>query len=155
MLSESRIVLTSLDDKKFESSFRKKVERFKLGVPRAQLKPGALKKIACLRFPSIAVTVIEAPHAKLNRVSKRHAVQGIRVSLSNRLLMLERWLSLGEFSIDELVRSFEKCRRIKDFIMVLGLAEHPSLIGHKTLHPMQIRKLLSRILYRCDIDHKA
>lgn len=85
------------------SLFATELGKFIDGTPRASLHESVRRQIAAFRFVSCAESTIEGKHAKVALANRSHFVGPERVSLSNRLPMLERWLRAGHATSHELL----------------------------------------------------
>ena len=75
------------------SPFRLDLERFAGGAARRILGREFREEVAIRRFFFSGESVIEEKHRYVSQASAKHWIAPVRVSLSNRLPMLERWLS--------------------------------------------------------------
>ena len=64
--------------------------------------------------------------------------------------MLERWISSGRCTLQELVECFDIARSLKNLVGLFGWEKHPSLEVEKPRHQHQWRKKLSKLFYRMD-----
>jgi hypothetical protein len=121
--------------------------------------PGVfLNSVASARFVPIVETTIEAKHKAVAMESIR-GMGPVRVSLSNRLPLLERHVRDDPRYLLRLVECFEEARQFKQIPMLLGLADHPSLQHLRRMRSSDLVQVLTRIIYRCDVydvcHHKA
>ena len=129
------------------------LERLANGCARKDLRTSTRQQIAVLKFPPVVGTTIEAKHHKVSLAENAHGIGRVRVSLSNRLPMLERWLSRKVFGIDELLDAFESARAMKHIPAILGFERHPDLGNLTSMSAMSARRTIAQILYRCDMEH--
>ena len=85
------------------------------------------EKVAELRFIPIVETTIEEKHARVSLAKSRHHIGPVRVSLANRLPLLERWLKRGQVSAAKLLECFNQARSLKAVPALLNIDDHPSL----------------------------
>ena len=97
-------------------------------APREQLHKKFLIEITIFRFGMAPETTVEARHALSTLALKKHYLGPVRISLSNRFRMAERWIMLGMFTGAELLEEFAKCRELMRMPRDFGVALHPSLI---------------------------
>ena len=98
----------------------------------------------------IVETTIEAKHKAVAMESIR-GMGPVRVSLSNRLPLLERHVRDDPRYLLRLVECFEEARHFKQIPMLLGLADHPSLQHLRRMRSSDLVQVLTRIIYRCDL----
>lgn len=126
------------------------------GRPRQDLPESVRMQIATWRFASPVETKIEQPHAQVSKASKTHFVGPVRVSLSNRLGQLERWLRGGHFSVEELLAEFGRTRRLRDMIDMFGVRAHPAIEKIRSergrFSVQKLREALVSIIYNVDVD---
>eukprot|EP00972_Heterocapsa_arctica_P037835 5569566-Heterocapsa_arctica.AAC.1 len=77
------------------SFFREGLELFIAGTLRRDLPQPFLQQVASFRFPAAVETTIEEKHARVSMAKRCHHVGPVRISLANRLPMLERALRSG------------------------------------------------------------
>ena len=139
-----------------ETCFLSELRRFVAGSPRHALQPQVLQSIAVWRFVPVAESTIEGRHARTSLAWRRHWISPVRVSLSNRLGMLEQSLRSEHISVKDLLESFDIARDLKAAPHILGVEEHPSLrrvaLGEIKETSWTLRKLLAAILYQCDLS---
>ena len=85
------------------------LQRFISGTPRADLPPDALRMIAELRFVPISETTIEGKHAKVS-LERFKSLSPVRVSLANRLPLVEKRIKEDVGYLDELAGFFGVAR---------------------------------------------
>ena len=103
---------------------------FIAGRPRRELPVECLLRIASFRFVPAVETTIEVKHQRVSLARRAHHIGGVRISLSNRLGMLQRWLAQEYITAQELSRAFNQTRSLKSVPYSLGFDEHP-LLGSK------------------------
>jgi hypothetical protein len=140
---------------KQDSAFARELDRFiDDGIDRDLLDKDFLFEIAVFRFLFIIETTVEARHAKAAVDIKKHFIGPVRISLSNRLPMLEYWLSIGYVTGHELLHFFEIARNLAKAPEVFGLSCHETLNpfqNGKRLTAAQFRVKLASVFYRLDI----
>ena len=110
-------------------------------------------RVAMWRFVPVVETTIEEKHARVALSKKRHHLGPVRISLANRLPLLERWLQRGHVSAQELLSAFEKCRSLKKLPFLLGVEDHPLLVdNYGAQKPAQMRVALAKVIYHCDLQ---
>jgi hypothetical protein len=135
------------------AAFLVDVKKFFAGMPRANLQRSTLMTIAAWKFVPIVGTTIENKHLHVSIADKAHALGPVRVSLANRLPMLERWLERGAVKVADLLEYFEAAREIKQIPSLLGFSDHPDLKDLHSMSTFKARKAISQIMYRCDLSH--
>ena len=136
------------------SPLRVAIDKFAEGEQRASIPVCLLRVVAAFRFVPIVETTIEGKHARLSLESTRH-LGPARVSLSNRLRLIERILADSPESSSSFVRCFDTTRRLRSIPALLGFSDHPALApaeGQKRLPLNVLAKRLAEIIYRCDLD---
>ena len=109
--------------------FRLDLERFVGGVPRHALGRELREEVAIRRFFYSGESIIEEKHRYVSQEASKHWIAPVRVSLSNRLPMLERWLAKGHLSLEELVECFALVRRVKKGCEAFGIDRCPELVS--------------------------
>ena len=138
-----------------DSPTREAWDQFAAGSPRCSLPVGFLAALAVLRFVVTVETTIEAKHARVALERKSHHIGPVRVSLSNRLPLVERWLARGHIDIRDLVHHFGEARSLRRASALLGLECHPALLNFKLFkrgRASQFHPALTKVLYNCDVD---
>ena len=133
--------------------FDMELDRFIAGTPRASLQHFALVVIAGFKFLPVCETTIEAKHGRVSLENRMKKLGPVRVSLANRLPMLEKWLTRGVFSLEDLLNKFEEARQLKATIHTLGIAQHPSMSNSSGMKSSHMRNRVGKMLYRCDLDN--
>ena len=85
-----------------------------------------LLQLATFRLTIVVETTIEAKHSRVAMSQRAHFIGPVRISLSNRLPLLERWLVRKQISMPELVQHFGAARSLARAATLLGLDRHPS-----------------------------
>jgi hypothetical protein len=129
--------------------FRANLELFVEDLPLKETSLLFRMHIVIFRLMPCCETVIEAKHAQVAINQKRHPVGPVRVSLSNRLPMLERRLALQPSYITQFMECLNETRQFKQCLKLFDFASHP-LITRKTL-TRDFPMLLSHIFYQCDL----
>ena len=136
-----------------ESPFRQDLNRFCAGVPRSALSAQTLEEIAKLKFMPIAETTIEAKHQRVSLAKKKHSIGPVKVSLANRLPMLERMLLAQPAVLHPLLGMFASARNLCKVAEKLDFQGHPlleALPDHPK--PWQLKPALERIIYHTDLQ---
>ena len=107
------------------------------------------RAMARFRYMFAAETIIEAKHVRGSLARKAHYLGPVRVSLANRLPLLEKWLLKGQARIADIVDCFGQSRDMQHAAARLGLRRHPSLLdsGEK-----EFRTKLAMVLYNCSLS---
>ena len=111
------------------------------------------KHVASLRFTPIVETTIEEKHARVAMSKKRHHLGPVRISLANRLPLLERWIKRGHVSGKQLLDLFTESRQLKKVPMLLRVEGHPLLVERFGCRPGKMRVMLAKVLYHCDLQN--
>ena len=113
-------------------------------------------EIGIFRFIWVNETPAEERHAIAAVDIKRSFIGPVRISLSSRLPMFERWLKHGVVTGEDLLRCFTKARALLDLPDALGLSNHPTLKSANAdgskVKPAEMRVRLCKVLYRCDLS---
>ena len=124
-------------------------------IPRALLSFNFQYEVAIFRFVLAIETLVERPHAKTSVKVKSHFQGPCRISLANRLPLLQQWIDTGVVSGFEVLEQFSIARKLLEVPELLGLSMHPSLGRFdehgKTIKPAAYRRSLCNVLYRCDL----
>lgn len=78
--------------------FRDGLEAFLQGAALRDLPLDFQLRVGTFRFVPVVETTIEEKHARVSLAKRRHHIGPVRVSLSNRLPLLERWILRGQVS---------------------------------------------------------
>ena len=140
-----------------QSDFRSELELFIQGTPLFELAIEFVRQIAVWRFCYIVETTIESRHSNVTQERKKHHIGPVRVSLSNRLPLMERWIRKKQLDMDELTHCFTEARSLHSAASLLDLERHPCLLdmnvrkgrGGKVsaVHPW-----LTKAIYNCSIE---
>ena len=135
--------------------FRRGLQQLVSGRELNQCDAGFLSEVASFRMVVSVETTIEAKHSRVAHAKKAHHLGPCRVSLSNRLPLLERWLTRGHLSLGSLVQAFEQTRCLKRAACLLGIEQHPALLevglrGRGA--PARLRPVLTQVVYGCDME---
>ena len=108
--------------------------------------------ICSWRLISVVGTSIEEKHSRTALENKKHPVGSVRISLANRLPMLERQLSAEPLRLNDLLFAFDKCRTLSTMVPSFGLEEHPRIVelGDRESSSWKRRNALKEILYHHD-----
>ena len=133
------------------SLFSREVDRFiDEGVPRNSLATPLLEEIAIFRVIMMLETIMEQRHAIASVTVRRHFIGPVRLSLSNRLPMLERWVRLGQVSGAEVLEAFSESLQLLRQPDHVGVGLHSLL---NTAHtPATMRVNLAKVIYRCSLE---
>ena len=156
----SRPPITSMMETKdtlYHAHFRLALDNFAAGATREEAGGVEwLEPLAKWRFVSVVETTVEAKHARVQHASRLARNMGpVRVSLSNRLPLLERWLLRNQVDAGHLVQLFGEARSLKAMIGRLGVERHPALkqlLDLKEGSAARIRPVLAKILYGVTIE---
>ena len=107
--------------------FLDSLKAFADGAAFNALPQAFLKQVAVYRFVPVVETTIEEKHARVALSKKRHHIGPVRISLSNRLPLLERWLLRRHVSGEKLLEKFAISRSLKQVPHLLGVEDHPAL----------------------------
>ena len=141
-----------------ESLFRADLQKFVAGTRRSELSTVVKQEIAKLRFIYSAESTIEGKHAQVSLASRTVAIGPVRVSLTNRMHMLQCWLQCGHFTLEELVASFDKVRNLSTIASLLGLEQHPTIVHRLQdqrsgkLSQSAWRVVFAHIIYNVDLQ---
>ena len=116
--------------------------------------------VAALRFVIVVETTIEAKHAVVTAARRRHAIGPVRVSLSNRLQMLEKWIVHGHMTAEELVACFDRMRSLKSLMREFGFDLTPEVMQRRSvgseqprrLHHNFLRPVCIKVFYVCGVE---
>ena len=106
--------------------------------------------LASWRFISVAESTIESKHAKVSLAEKSHPIGPTRVSLANRLPLLERLLLRGHADVQTVIRHFARARKLSAIPALLGFEKHPALRGVKKASAL--RPVLAHIIYGTGLE---
>lgn len=108
-------------------------------------------EIAKWKFMPDAETIIEEKHARVSHASAKSPNFGkVKVSLANRLPMLERSLARCPSSITSLMDSLALTRSFFQVPELFGFASHPALVSQQKASSQNMAGALADIIYRCD-----
>ncbi len=135
--------------------FRSELQRFIDGESRWALHADVQVQIAAWCFIPIVETTIEAKHAYVSSENKKHHIGPTRVSLANRLPLLERLLLRDPSFIIGFLEDFESARSMKAIPDLLGFTAHPLLGGGNlaSYSTSEMVPLVSSIFYHCDLEN--
>lgn len=132
-----------------ESPLRDDLQAFANGTSRSQLSATSLRMIAMMRFIPTVETCVEALHRKVSLQSMT-GLSPVRVSLANRLGLLESRIAADSAFVQQLVQCFSEARRFKNVAALMGFTRHPLLQGR--VKSKSIVPILASIIYRCSLD---
>ena len=87
------------------------------------------RQVSAWRFTPIVETTIEEKHARVALSKRSRRLGPVRISLSNRLPLMERWIRKNTISATDLLERFNRTRSLKTVPALLGLQDHPALEG--------------------------
>ena len=126
------------------------VERFVAGVPRADLHPDLLAILAsCMCWPT-AERVIEATHKDAKKDIGLNKSSPVSFSLAIRSTSVLEEVCRKHLPL--LLENINRARSFKSVVRDLSLKKHPALVDHETSHNTKIHTILSRIMYRADVE---
>ena len=112
--------------------------------------------VATFTMMPVVETTIEEKHSRATMEAKGHAVGLVRLSLSNRLPLLERNLTRQPEQLRPLLDCLDVTRKFGEAVILFGLGDHPLFCGDKDqLKSWQLAKLLALVLYHADIDAES
>ena len=109
-----------------------------------------LPLLASWRFISVAESTIESKHAKVSLAERSHPIGPTRVSLANRLPLLERWLLRGHVDVQTIIHHFARARKLSGIAALLGFERHPALRG--VTKASALRPVLTKIIYGSGLE---
>ena len=128
-------------------------------MSRDQVGQPFCRMVAALRFVIVVETTIEEKHAKVTAARRRHCIGPVRVSLANRLPMLERWIHRGHMTADELLACFDRMRSLNSIVKEFSFELSPELAQRKSgavqLSSRSLRDphtVCTSIFYGCSIE---
>ena len=104
------------------------LQAFADGAPRFSLSRTFIDSVANFRFISLVETTIERKHALVRMESQRH-LGPVRVSLSNRLQILEDRIKADPAMLKNFCDLFSRARTILAIPSLLGFQNHPGIRG--------------------------
>ena len=131
--------------------FMTSLQTFAEGASLCNLPLEFRERVASWRFIPVVETTIEEKHARVSLNRKKHHIGPVRVSLSNRLPLLDRWVRRGHVCPKKLVSAFTSCRSLMTVPSQLNVSDHPSLDGMFSKSPASMRVVLPKVLYRCSL----
>ena len=121
------------------------------GAARESLSPRFLAMLATMRFIPIVESCIESRHARVSLESVV-GLGPVRVSLSNRLPLIEARIASDPNFLSELAACCEEARDFKHVPTAMGFEEHPLLQTSRLKAPSDWVPVLTQIIYRCALD---
>lgn len=134
--------------------FRAELVKFIAGAALADLDSAFVRHVAVLRCIITVETSIESRHALVTLAKRKHPIGPVRVSLSNRLPLLERWLRRGHIDMGTIIECFTEARSLHKAAGLLNLDAHPCLmrIADKSPTASKVHPWLTRALYNCSAE---
>ena len=132
--------------------FQVQLRLFVSGVRRNDLACAYRMQVALFRFPSGVETTIEEKHSRVAIALKAHHIGPVRVSLSNRLPLLERLMRRNQVAAISLLEHFTKARQTSQVPALLGIDMHPGLMKSAGRSRRAANLLLPKVIkvvYRC------
>jgi hypothetical protein len=137
-----------------DAPFRIAMESFVDGAPRHSLCPAALAQIAIFAFTPIIETTIEGKHAKVS-LETQAGIGPVRVSLANRLPLLESRIQHDPSVAEKLAQQFIAMRHLKRIPALFSFHDHPHLLAQVPAQRFRSAssyvKPSTEIIYRCDL----
>ena len=124
------------------------LESYASGADFAALPADFQLQVSAFWFVPVVETTIEEKHARVAINKKRHHLGPVRISLANRLPLLDRWLRRGHVTATNLLDKFSAARSLKKVAGMLRVDDHPGLQG--VSHPSSLRRVLAKVIYHCD-----
>lgn len=121
-------------------------------VPRMSLSKAFHCQLGIFRLWPTNEATVEEKHARLALAAISRRLGAVRISLTNRLIMMEHMLSMGWVKVTEIIHFFDEARRLTQCPQMFGLEAHPSLAELHYPHPVLLRKLFARVVYRTDLS---
>ena len=137
------------------SEFRTGLDDFLGGSPLHGCNRLFQEQVATFRFMIIVETTVESKHARVSAVRRAHAVGPVKVSLANRMPLLERWLKRKHVQVIDVVQSLSGTRTLPRAASLLNLDNHPAMrdvSGLRRGGPAAMHPVLASVLYNCDMD---
>jgi hypothetical protein len=110
-----------------ESWFRVELEKFNAGCPRASCSDQFREEIAAFRVVNVNETSMEARHGKVTLEDKKHPIGPVRVSLSNRMPMLEDRIAREPPYLEKIIRCLDETRVHRDCLQIFDFVDHPAM----------------------------
>ena len=107
------------------SAFRDGLELFIDGTDRWSCGNTFCEQVASFAFWPISETTIEAKHSRASMDAKKHHIGPVRVSLGNRLSMMEKLLVKSPDRLSCLLKHFSVARQMVKVSSCLNLGGHP------------------------------
>ena len=136
------------------ASFREELEKFAGGARRTDCSEEFLRQVAVFKLMPISETSIEGRHARVAMAMGKQSMGPVRVSLANRMGMLETRLLRDEGFGQELLSEFAAARSIKKIATMLNLEGHPLYTDLDVKHTnvAALRPILTAMIYHCDLE---
>ena len=135
------------------AKFRADVVAFIGGARRSTLSVSSGVQIGIFKLMPMCETTIEEKYGRMSKPAKANRLGPVKVSLINRMPVIEKKLKRKTLDAWELVSAFDHVRIIKNIPAALGIEDHPDLLSFKRMSASQAVKVLPRVVYRCDRDN--
>lgn len=126
------------------------LQSFIAGTDRSDLDEMFRVHVATSRFVLVSETSIEGKHAKVSMQSMT-GIGPVRVSLSNRLPLIEKRVELDDQYLVDLVSCFAEARNFRKIPEIMGFEKHPLIHGVRFTHISELVPVLTQIIYRCSL----
>ena len=107
---------------------RNQLGQFANGARLEEIGAPLYGEIAKLRFIFVVETCIEAKHANVAKALNHRVLGFPRISLSNRMQLLERWLARQHVQVSDLLDKFQHARSLGRVVKTLKLDRHPCVL---------------------------
>ena len=134
------------------SQFVNQLQDFADGRPRDQLSRRFLTEVAKYRFIPIVETTIEEKHARVSQGWRQHYISPVRVSLCNRMPMLERLILKEQIQVPELLEAFTSVRQLRLVPGLLNVETHHLLLDRSNLSSQYLRNIIMSIVYQTNLE---
>ena len=116
-------------------------------------KPMAFQtRAARFAFIPTVETTMEAKHAYVSTKLRAHFISPVKVSLSNRMRMLEQAILKKRLPVLRFLQLFSQARWLKLLPAHLGFEGHPNLVEARRLSSWTRRAVCVGIIYHCDSE---
>ena len=134
------------------SPFREEMIAFHQGKPRWECSELFLINLGVFRLIPVIETTIEEKHARATFEAARHTIGPVRLSLANRLPLLERSLTRQPELLTQFLQSLERTRQFYKMPSHFGFASHPIFAEQQSPSTWKLTQHIASILYHCDIE---
>ena len=133
--------------------FRSALDEFCEGSARSDLSQLFLQVIAKFAFMPVVETTVESRHAKVALESQLR-LGPVRVSLANRLPLLENKIAREPELLQDLLKHFMHMRHLRCIPGIFNFQGHPHLVERvpERSRPSAYLAPCAAIIYRCNID---